>query len=70
MRADSVEVSWDSAKSKWVIRIQAGEEVIRRYSNLGKNAEEPALRTAAQETLRDEGYEADSTIINIKRLAS
>ena len=70
MRADSVEVSWDNAKSKWVIRIQTGEEVIRRYSNLGKNADEPALRAAAQETLKDEGYEADSTIVNIKRLAS
>ena len=70
MRADSVEVSWDAAKSKWVIRIQAGEEVIRRYSGLSKNADEPALRTAAQETLKDEGYEADSTIISIKRLAS
>lgn len=70
MRADNVEVAWDNAKSKWVIRIQTGEEVIRRYSDLGKNADEPALRTAAQETLKDEGYEADSTIVNIKRLAS
>jgi len=62
MRADSVEVSWDNAKSKWVIRIQTGEEVIRRYSTLGKNADEPALRAAAQETLKDEGYEAASAI--------
>lgn len=67
MRADSVEVSWDAAKSKWVIRIQAGEEVIRRYSGLGKNADEPALRATAQETLKDEGYEADSSIISVKR---
>jgi len=62
MRADSVEVSWDNAKSKWVIRIQTGEEVIRRYAALGKNADEPALRAAAQETLKDEGYEAASAI--------
>jgi hypothetical protein len=70
MRADQVEVSWDATKSKWVIRIQAGEEVIRRYFTLGKNAEEPALRTAAQEALKDEGYEADAAIVSIKRLAS
>jgi hypothetical protein len=70
MRADNVEVSWDNAKSKWVIRIQTGEEVIRRYSDLGKNADEPALRTAAQETLKDEGYEADASVVSIKRLAS
>ncbi len=70
MRADSVEVSWDNAKSKWVIRIQTGEEVIRRYSTLGKNTDEPALRAAAQETMKDEGYEADSAIISVKRLAS
>ena len=70
MRADQVEVSWDATKSKWVIRIQAGEEVIRRYFTLGKSAEEPALRTAAQEALKDEGYEADAAIVSIKRLAS
>ena len=62
MRADSVEISWDNAKSKWMIRIQTGEEVIRRYSKLDRNADEPALRAAAQETLKDEGYEAASAI--------
>ena len=36
MRADTVEVSWDATKSKWAIRIQAGEEVIRRFSSLSK----------------------------------
>ena len=70
MQADRVEVSWDDNKSKWLVRIQSGEEVIRRYSGLSKSADEPALRAAAQETLKDEGYEVDSTIISIKRLAS
>jgi hypothetical protein len=67
MRADNVEVFWDATKSKWVIRIQAGEEVIRRYSDLAKNADDPSLRTAAQETLKDEGYEAVASAINVKR---
>ena len=70
MHADSVEVFWDAAKSKWVIRIQTGEEVIRRYLSLHKNADESALSAAAQETLKDEGYEAGGAMISVKRLAS
>jgi hypothetical protein len=70
MRADNVEVSWDAAKSKWVVRIQAGEEVIRRHCDLAKNADEQALRSAAKQTLKDEGYEPDSSVITIRRLAS
>lgn len=70
MRADNVEVSWDSSKSKWLVRIQAGEEVIRRHCDLAKGADEQALRTAAQQTLKDEGYDVDSATINVRRLAS
>jgi hypothetical protein len=70
MRADNVEVSWDNAKSKWMVRIQTGEEVIRRPSNLGKNADEQALRSAAEQALKDEGYELDSAVIVIRRQAS
>lgn len=70
MRADKVEVSWDSSKSKWLVRIQAGEEVIRRHCDLARNADEQALRSAAQQTLKDEGYEVDSAVINVARMAS
>jgi hypothetical protein len=56
MTADRVEVSWDPGKSKWLIRIQSGEEVIRRYCDAPKNADETALRAAAERTVRDEGY--------------
>ena len=70
MRADNVEVSWDTAKSSWLVRIQAGEEVLRRHCNLPKTADETALRSAAQETLKDEGYDVDATSIKITRLAS
>jgi hypothetical protein len=70
MRADSVEVSWDAGKSKWLVRIQNGEEVIRRHCNLPKNADEQALRSAAQQTVKDEGYEPDPSQISIRRLAS
>ena len=50
MTADRVEVSWDPGKSKWLVRIQNGEEVIRRYCDSPKNADEQALRAAAEKT--------------------
>jgi hypothetical protein len=67
MRLDSVEVSWDAQKSKWLVRIVNGDEVIRRHIEGGKDAAEPALRTAAQKTVQDEGYEADAAQISIKK---
>jgi len=66
MRADHAEVSWDSEKSKWVVRISIGEEVIRRYCSLPQTASETDLRSAAQSTLRDEGYELDGEAIAIQ----
>ena len=65
MRADGAEVSWDAAKSKWLVRIKSGEEVIRRHCDAPKNADETSLRSAVQKTLNDEGYEADPTRILI-----
>jgi hypothetical protein len=58
MRADRVEVSWDNDKKKWLVRIIVGEEVIRRYCDAPKDADEQKIRAAAQKTLADEGYEA------------
>ena len=67
MRADRVEVSWDNGKSKWMVRIQSGDEVIRRACQLGKNADENQLRNMAQQTVKDEGYEADAAQILVQR---
>jgi hypothetical protein len=67
MRADSIEVSWDAATSRWLIRIVAGEEAIRRHSNDPKSADDQSLRSAALETARDEGYEADAAQVTIRR---
>jgi hypothetical protein len=67
MRADRADVSWDSEKSKWVIRISVGEEVIRRYCNLPRNASETDLRSAAEKTLRDEGYELEGAAVSIQQ---
>jgi hypothetical protein len=67
MTADRVEVSWDPAKSKWLVRIQSGEEVIRRYCGASKSADEQVLRAAAETTVRDEGYQLGSSGVTIRR---
>ena len=67
MRADRVEASWDKDKKKWLVRIQAGEEVIRRYCDAPKDAEEQKVRAAAQKTLVDEGYESNGVQVAVKR---
>ena len=67
MRADRVEVFWDSKKDKWMVRIHAGEDVIRRYCGAPKGADEEALRSVAQQTVKDEGYEPDLAQIAIRR---
>ncbi len=67
MRTDRVEVSWDVHKSKWLIRIETGEEVLRRHCDVPKDADEQTLRSAAQKTVEDEGYEPDPTHISIRR---
>jgi hypothetical protein len=67
MRADSVEVSWDAEKGNWLVRIQAGEEVIRRHCDVPKDADEQTLRSAAQKSAEDEGYESDFTHMTIHR---
>jgi hypothetical protein len=67
MRVDNVEVSWDVGKSKWLVRIITGEEVVRRHCDVPKNADEQTLRSAAQKTVQDEGHESDPTHISIRR---
>lgn len=67
MRADRAEVSWDENKKKWLVRIQTGEEVIRRYCDGARDADEAKIRSAAQKTLADEGYETNGVPVVVKR---
>jgi len=67
MRADRVEISWDREKNKWLVRIQAGEEVIRRHCDIAKDADEQKIRAVAQKALVDEGYEFNSSQLVVKR---
>jgi hypothetical protein len=59
MKADRVEVARDEQANKWIVRIQVGEEVIRRHSHEPKDADENTLRAAALKAVADEGYEID-----------
>jgi hypothetical protein len=63
MRADRVEVSWDAGKHKWLVRIEAGSEVIRRHCDLRRDVDAEKLREAAKQTVTDEGYEIDPSRI-------
>jgi hypothetical protein len=63
MQADRVEISWDSQKSNWLVRIEAGEEVVRRHLALPRETPEPTLRAAAEKIAEDEGYEASTVAI-------
>jgi hypothetical protein len=67
MNADRVEISWDPGKSQWLVRIQSGEEVIRRFCKLPKDADEQALRAAAEKTVRDEGYNVAPANVTVRR---
>ena len=67
MHADRVEISWDTTKSNWPVRIIAGEEVIRRHCKIPKDATEQTLRSVANKTVQEEGYEPDVVELSIRR---
>ena len=67
MHADRVEISWDTTKSNWLVRIIAGEEVIRRHCKIPKDTDEQTLRSVANKTVQDEGYEPDVVELSIRR---
>jgi len=59
MHADRVKYSWDASKSSWLLRIEAGEEVIVRHCALPQSADDQTLRTAIEKAVAEEGYELD-----------
>jgi len=66
LRADRAQVSWDTDKSKWLIRLQIGEEVIRRWCNEPRGAGLETVRAAAVQTAHDEGYELDVNAVTVQ----
>ena len=66
-KADRAEVSWDTSKKNWLIRIQIGEEVIRRTSKGSAGLDDGALQALAVKTAADEGYEVAAGAVTVKR---
>jgi len=66
LHAERAEVSWDRDKSKWLVRIHIGDEVIRRYWKASKDADPEALRTDAVKTAKDEGYDLAGDNVAVK----
>lgn len=60
-----MQISRDEPGNRWLIRIQVGEEVIRRHSTEPKDASEAALRAAVIKTVNDEGYTIDPSDVVI-----
>ncbi|MGE5646335.1 MAG: hypothetical protein ACM336_11145 [Acidobacteriota bacterium] len=70
MKADKASVIWDADKKLWRVRIQMGEEVIKRPCSgrkVSRDAGDDALRAAAIETARADGYEVDPGAVAIER---
>ncbi len=68
LKAEKATVNWDSAKKQWHVRVQIGEEVIKRaLAKTPQDASEDILRSRAVETAKDEGYEIDAASIAIQR---
>ena len=67
MRADKIQMSWDSEKHNWLVRLEAGTEVIRRHCKQPRDANDETLRALAQQTAVDEGYEVDQSLISVVR---
>jgi len=68
LRATKATVDWDAQKKQWHVRVQIGEEVIKRLlEKTGPDANEEALRSKAVETALAEGYEVDPAQVAIVR---
>ncbi len=69
IRADRASISWTDAKKQWTVTIHVGEEVIKRTpgKRLPRDAADDALRAAALETARDDGYDVPADNVGIGR---
>jgi len=68
IQATKASVDWDAQKKLWHVRVQIGEEVIKRpLEKTPQDANEAALRSKAVETAKDEGYDVDPATVAIVR---
>ena len=70
IKADNAAIGWDAQKKAWRVRIQIGEEVIKRPASDRKvphEASEETLRTLAVKAAEDDGYAVDPAAVSIVR---
>jgi hypothetical protein len=70
IKADSAAILWDPQKKTWRVRIQIGEEVIKRPAGDRKiphDIPDDKLRTLAVETAAGDGYDLDAAAVTIAR---
>ncbi len=67
-QATKATVDWDPNKKQWHVRVQVGEEVIKRpLPKTAEDANEDSLRSQAVATAKDEGYTVDPSTVAIVR---
>ncbi len=67
VRANDAEVFWDAQKKDWIVRIRAGEEVVRRPCKGAHDLPDEQLRSLAVQTANDDGYELGPDTVRVKR---
>ena len=68
VRANSATVDWSAKDKKWHVQIQVGAEVIKRpLEDSPQDAGDEALRAAAVETAKNEGYEVAPDQVMVTR---
>jgi hypothetical protein len=68
IQATKATVDWDPTKKQWHVRVQIGEEVIKRpLPKTAQDANEESLRSQAVATAMDEGYSVDPSTVAIVR---
>ncbi|HLJ47100.1 MAG TPA: hypothetical protein VKU01_13880 [Bryobacteraceae bacterium] len=67
-KADSAKVTWDTDKKHWVVRVQIGEEVVKRaLPKCDNDATDEVIRPLAVQTAKDDGYEVAPESVVIVR---
>jgi hypothetical protein len=68
VRANDAEVVWDAQKKNWIVRIRAGEEVVRRPCKKATHEmADEELRSLAVQTAHDDGYELGPESVRVTR---
>jgi hypothetical protein len=71
LQADRAKVEWNSAKKHWEVRIEVGEEVIKRpILDQPDDTSEAALKERAIAIAVDEGYQLTAAQILVQARAS